>query len=112
MGKATFGPCNPTSMLRRVARKRGALALPKGHAMPYRRVTPLFPVALSANSLADCLGIHRTKVLAAINSGELPVYKKAMARRILVEDAVRWIKTTWELQKPKGKSNGPTPGQD
>jgi hypothetical protein len=61
------------------------------------RAKRLFPIALSPEALASALGMGDPRhVRNAIKTGELPVYERGKARRILVEDAVRWIKTYWK----------------
>lgn len=61
--------------------------------MPRRTKSPLYPIALSANALAQCLDIHSRKVYAAIKDGALPVYENGKSRRILVSDVVDWVRT-------------------
>jgi excisionase family DNA binding protein len=56
----------------------------------------MFPVALSPEALADALGIHPRRVRAAIKAGELAVYQLGAKRRILVADAVEWVRTCWK----------------
>jgi hypothetical protein len=56
----------------------------------------LFPIALSASALARALQINKTKVLRAVRDGEVDCYSLGTAKRILVADAIEWIKTTWK----------------
>jgi hypothetical protein len=74
--------------------------------MPRRRVTPLFPIAISPSRLADVLEVSRDVIGAAITAGHLRVYQHGLARRILIEDVVMWIKTTWTIKQPKGTRHG------
>jgi hypothetical protein len=60
------------------------------------RRTALFPVAVSPATLAECLGIKRATVADAIKKDLLPCYRKGLKRRVLIQDAVAWIKNTWE----------------
>jgi hypothetical protein len=60
------------------------------------RRTALFPVAVSPAKLAECLGIKRATVTDAIKNDILPCYRKGLKRRVLIQDAVAWIKNTWE----------------
>ncbi len=60
-----------------------------------QRKTALFPIAFSPSRLADCLGIDTAKVRDAIKSDRLRCYKIGSQRRVLVIDAVEWVKT-WE----------------
>jgi hypothetical protein len=53
----------------------------------------LYPVALSATSLARALQIRPEKVLAAIRDGDLPAYQLGVSRRVLIDDAVKWVRT-------------------
>jgi hypothetical protein len=56
----------------------------------------MFPIALSPAALADALGIDRRKVDHAIKHQSLSVYQLGASRRILVADAVDWVRTTWK----------------
>jgi hypothetical protein len=60
------------------------------------RLTPLFPIALSPTRLAHVLDIRPEVVADAIKHDLLPAYRKGTKRRVLVADAVEWIKNTWE----------------
>lgn len=60
------------------------------------RRTALFPVAMSPARLADCIGVKRATITDAIKNDLLPCYRKGLMRRVLVQDAVSWIKNTWE----------------
>lgn len=60
------------------------------------RRTALFPIALSPTKLADCVGVLPRVIADAIKTGDLPCYKRGTKRRVLVQDAVDWIKQTWE----------------
>jgi hypothetical protein len=59
------------------------------------RVTPLFPIAVSVSRAAECLGVDRAVIDEAVRMGHLIVYQRGLKRRILVEDLVRWVRTTW-----------------
>ena len=60
------------------------------------RRTALFPIAVSPARLADCIGMKRAVVDDAIRNDLLPCYQKGLKRRVLICDAVEWIKNTWE----------------
>jgi hypothetical protein len=60
------------------------------------RRTALFPVAVSPAKLAECIGIKPAVVADAIKNDLLPCYRKGLKRRVLIQDAVAWIKNTWE----------------
>jgi hypothetical protein len=60
------------------------------------RRTALFPVAVSPAKLAECIGVKRAVVTDAITNDLLPCYRKGLKRRVLIQDAVQWIKNTWE----------------
>ena len=60
------------------------------------RRTALFPIALSPARLAESLGIRVEVVTDAIKNDVLPCYRKGLKRRVTVQDAVAWIKNTWE----------------
>lgn len=64
--------------------------------MAYHPKHLIFPTALSASALARSLGVRPAKVHAAVRAGELPVYVHGKARRILIEDAIRWVRETWK----------------
>jgi hypothetical protein len=59
----------------------------------YQPKKNLFPIALSATALARALQIRPEKVLGAIRDLELPAYQNGKARRVLVVDAVAWVRT-------------------
>jgi hypothetical protein len=63
------------------------------------RRTAIFPIALSPAKLADTLGISPSVVTSAIRNDLLPCFKHGLKRRVLVIDAVEWIKNTWERVK-------------
>jgi excisionase family DNA binding protein len=63
--------------------------------MPRIRVNRLFPIALSVEKLGEAIGIHKRILLAAIRAGELPVLKIGAKRRVLIEDAVAWLRRTY-----------------
>ncbi len=65
--------------------------------MARRRVTPLFPVACSPQRIADCLDVDRRVIDRAVSEGHLTVYQHGLARRILIQDVVHWIKTQWKI---------------
>jgi hypothetical protein len=65
--------------------------------MPRASKTPPFPIALSASRLAQALDINSRDVLNAIKARELPVYQLGTKRRVLVDDAVRWIRDFWRV---------------
>jgi hypothetical protein len=60
------------------------------------RRTSLFPIAVSPARLADSIGMKRGVVADAIKNDLLPCYRKGLKRRVLIQDAVAWIKNTWE----------------
>ncbi len=63
------------------------------------RFTPaknLFPIALSPTALARAIQRDKSIVLAAIRAGELDCYRQGTAKRVLISDAVAWIKNTWK----------------
>jgi hypothetical protein len=59
------------------------------------RVTPLFPIGVAPARAAECIGVRRAVIDAAIHAGELVVYQKGLKRRILVEDLTAWVRKTW-----------------
>ena len=74
------------------------------------RNTPLFPIALSPQGVADSLGIDICYVTDAIKNSELPLYEFKRSKRIPVMAAVHWIETywvrvgeNWARPKPKRK---------
>jgi hypothetical protein len=65
-----------------------------------RRSEPLWPViAVSTARLAESLGIERREIYAAIKDDLLPCYRKGVKRRILIVDAIEWVRATWERVK-------------
>jgi hypothetical protein len=75
---------------------------PSEHAMPRRsrRTEPLWPVvAVSVARLADALDISRSEIYEAIKDDALICYRKGVKRRILVADAIEWVRSTWPRVK-------------
>ncbi len=65
--------------------------------MSARMKRPIAPPAMTVALIAECLGIDRHVVYAAIKAGELgPVYQKGVRRVILTSDVIAWIKT-WRV---------------
>lgn len=60
------------------------------------RRNAIFPIALSPAKLAECIGIRAEVIADAIKQDLLPCYRQGTKRRVLVQDAVAWIKNTWE----------------
>jgi hypothetical protein len=66
--------------------------------MPRKR-EELWPViAVSVARLADALDIDRNEIYAAIKKDLLPCYRHGTHRRILVADAVEWIRNCWKRE--------------
>jgi hypothetical protein len=52
---------------------------------------------MSVSRLAGALGIERRVIYQAIKDDLLPCYRHgANTRRVLVADAIEWVKNTWE----------------
>ena len=49
---------------------------------------------MSVSRLADALGIERREIYAAIKDDLLPCYQRGTKRRILIADAIDWIRNT------------------
>ena len=65
-----------------------------------RKREPLWPViAVGIEHLARALAIDAREIRDAIRDDLLPCYRHGTHKRILVSDAIEWIKNTWE--KPK-----------
>jgi hypothetical protein len=63
--------------------------------MPRKR-EELWPViAVSVSRLAGALGIERREIYGAIKDDLLPCYRHGVKRRVLIADAVEWVRT-WE----------------
>jgi len=60
------------------------------------RRTQLFPIALSPAKLADSLGVSPSVIANAIKEDLLRCYRIGTKRRVLVQDAVQWVKQSWE----------------
>ena len=67
--------------------------------MPRQNKSPVYPIALSPARLAQALDLRADQLTAAINAGELTVYQIGVKRRVLVRDAVRWIRRTWKQKR-------------
>jgi len=65
-----------------------------------RKREELFPViAVSVARLAESLGISRAEIYEAIKNDWLPCYRKGVKRRVLIVDAIEWVRNTWERVK-------------
>lgn len=65
------------------------------------RKKPLPTVAGSPHTVCAMLNIRDEDIRPAINSGEIPVYKLGLRRRIVVDDAVRWLRTNPQARGPQ-----------
>ena len=65
-----------------------------------RRREELWPViAVSVARLADALGIERREIYEAIKDDLLPCYMHGIKRRILLCDAIEWVRMVWPRVK-------------
>jgi excisionase family DNA binding protein len=69
------------------------------------RKNALYPVAIAPSRAAECLGLHRSKIDAAVRAGDLRVYTLGLARRILVCDLIEWVRS-WKIAQGR-KRHGP-----
>ena len=60
------------------------------------RRNAIFPIALSPAKLAECLGVRPELVADAIKRDLLACYRQGVKRRVLVADAIEWVRNTWE----------------
>jgi hypothetical protein len=65
----------------------------------------LHPIALSPSALADSIGVDRAVISLAIKMGELVVFQRGLARRILTADAIAWVRN-WKAA-PLPSKRGP-----
>jgi hypothetical protein len=75
--------------------------------MPRRTKHPIVYVALSPAALATAVSIAPAVVAAAILAGELQVYTRGVARRILISDAENWIRNEWKRGVPRKQRKVP-----
>lgn len=68
------------------------------------RKKPLTVVAGSPSLVCAMLGVRDDDIRPAINSGALAVYKLGLRRRIVVADAVAWLRTN--PQATRGHHHG------
>jgi hypothetical protein len=62
-----------------------------------RKREELWPViAVSVSRLAGALGIERREIYDAIKNDLLPYYRHGVKRRVLIADAIEWVRNTWE----------------
>jgi hypothetical protein len=69
-----------------------------------RTESHLFPIAVSPNRLSECVGVRRQEVYDAIADEVLPAYRRGQRRFVLVEDAVRWVRTFDRLKLTNKRS--------
>jgi hypothetical protein len=65
------------------------------------RKKPLFPVAGPPHLVCDVLNIRDDDLRDAINSGAVPVYRLGLRRRVVIEDAVKWLRTNPQVRGRK-----------
>jgi excisionase family DNA binding protein len=64
-----------------------------------RKREELWPViAVSVSRLADALGIERREIYEAIKGDLLPAYRRGTHVRILIVDAIEWVRNTWKRE--------------
>ncbi len=66
---------------------------------------PAVYLALSPAAVATAIGVHPTVVAKAIDAGELEVFQRGVARRILVSHVERWILSWSKAAKRKRMSH-------
>jgi excisionase family DNA binding protein len=65
-----------------------------------RKREELWPViAVSVSRLADALGIERREIYEAIKDDLLPAYRHGTHVRILIADAIEWVRNTWKRER-------------
>ncbi len=70
--------------------------------MPRKRKFSVVQIAVSPLAAADaCNCSYEHVILPAVLAGEIPVYTKGSARRILIEDLVKWVRETWSTQQTR-----------
>ena len=62
------------------------------------RKNALTPVAAPPHTVCAMLCVRDEDIRPAIDSGEIPVYRIGARRRIVIEDAVRWLRTNPQAQ--------------
>jgi hypothetical protein len=72
--------------------------------MPYKTKSPIVFIALSPNALATAISVQPKVIHAAILNGELKVYQRGLARRILVGEAEDWIRNHWAQKTRKRRT--------
>jgi hypothetical protein len=78
--------------------RRDSCALHReSRAMGRPRKQVVTVVALSVDALAEALTIPRSRIARAIAAGELVAYCEGPGKpvRVIVSDAIEWIKRTW-----------------
>lgn len=61
-----------------------------------RRRHPIWPLTLNVSELAAACGVSRRVIYDAHRAGQLTIFQHGTARRILTEDATRWIRRYWQ----------------
>src|SRR5438552_2930831 len=96
--KVTCASASPASRRCRTYARREA-PIRRSRLMATRaRKTRLFPVAVSPAMLADVLNVRAQEIQDYIAAG-LPCYSVGIRKRILVEDAVRFVRRHWKRVK-------------
>jgi hypothetical protein len=78
--------------------------------MPRKTKSPIVFLALSPSALATAIGVQPKVIHAAILRGELQVYQRGLARRVLVREAEDWIRNHWaqKTRKPRRAAHADT----
>lgn len=70
------------------------------------RKKPLEIVAASPSAVCAMLGIRDADIRGAINSGALPVYVLGLRRRLVLADAIAWLRTHPQTKQRRGSNHG------
>jgi hypothetical protein len=69
--------------------------------MPRKTKHPVVFIALSPAALATAIGVRPDVIYDAILRGELKVYQRGLARRVLVSECEEWIRNQWAQKTRK-----------
>ena len=64
-----------------------------------RKASRIWPIMLSISELAAALSVTRQEIYDAHRDGLLPIYRKGTRRRVLIADAVEWVRATWRVEQ-------------
>lgn len=74
--------------------------------MPRQHVNSVPVVSASPAMVAAMLNVQPRDLADAVAKGQITVYTRGTRRRIILEDALNWMRTTWPKYEPRKSTDG------